>query len=326
MRADRLISILMLLQARGRLTAQALAHELEVSERTIYRDIDALSLAGVPVFCESGPGGGIGLLDEYRTSLTGLTEGEARALFAVSLSDALAPLGVQAELRSAQRKLAAALPAAQRSQALLHAEVHIDVTGWDEGEETSPYLTPLHAAIRSREQAAIRYRRIAGYLLEASVHPLGLASKAGAWHLVYARSGRLRVLPLAEIVEVRLTGEPFSPPAAFDLHAFWEEWCAAVEAQRHLYGVTVRASRGAQDALQQRFGAAIRRQLAEAPSTGDGWSELSLSFDSLESARAALLALGSSIEVLAPEPLRRSILDYAEQIAGRYRSHPIQLR
>ncbi len=115
MRADRLLSLLMLLQARGRLTAKALAEKLEVSERTIYRDIDALCVAGVPIYGEAGPEGGYALLDSYRTSLTGLTEGEVRALFMLNIPAPLAELGVSQELRTAMLKLSAVLPAARRS-------------------------------------------------------------------------------------------------------------------------------------------------------------------------------------------------------------------
>jgi predicted DNA-binding transcriptional regulator YafY len=319
-RADRLISILMLLQARGRMTAQTLAEELEVSERTIYRDVDALSLAGAPIYCESGPGGGIGLLDEYRTSLTGLTDGEVRALFAVSLPDALPALAVRDDLRSALRKLAAALPAASRSPDVLLAEVHIDPTGWGQGEEATPHLPLLHQAIRQRRRVVLRYRRFAGHVLEATVDPLGLAAKAGVWHLVYAQSGRVRVQPLANVLDAHLSDAAFSPPPGFDLRRAWQEHCADAEAQRQLYLVTLRLTAAARTMLRQRFSGALRSRLDAAPVDDQGWATVELAFDSLESARSALLALGGGVEVLAPEPLRRSIVDYAQEIIRRYES------
>lgn len=318
MRADRLISILMLLQARGRMTAQALAGELEVSERTIYRDVDALSLAGAPIYCESGPGGGIGLLDEYRTSLTGLTESEVRALFAVSLPDALPALAVRDDLRSALRKLAAALPAASRSPDALLAEVYIDPVGWDQGEEPTPHLPLLHQAIRQRRRVVLRYRRFAGHVLEATVEPLGLAGKAGAWYLVFARSGHIGVQPLTDVLDVQLTDQGFAAPPGFDLRSAWQTYCAAAEAERQLYHVTVRLTATARMILRQRFSGAMRRQLDAAVADEQGWIKADVAFDSIESARSALLALGGGVEVLAPEPLRRSIIDYAEQIAGLY--------
>jgi len=318
MRADRLIAILMLLQARGRMTAQALAGELDVSERTIYRDVDALSLAGAPVYCESGPGGGIELLDEYRTSLTGLTDGEVRALFAVSLPDALPALAMRDELRAALRKLAAALPAISRNPDALQAEVHIDPVGWGQGEESAPYLSLLHQAIRQRRRVVLRYRRFAGHVLEATVDPLGLAAKAGVWYLVHARSGHLHVQPLADVVDAHQTEEQFTAPDGFDLRRAWQAYCLAAEAQRRLYHTTVRVAPAARTALLRRFGGAFRHHLDTAPDDEQGWVVLELAFDSLESARDMLLALGGGVEVLAPEPLRRSITDYAEQIIGLY--------
>lgn len=318
MRADRLVSILMLLQARGRMTAQTLAVELEVSERTIYRDVDALSLSGVPLYCESGPGGGIGLLDDYRTSLTGLTDGEVRALFAVSLPDALPVLDMRDDLRSALRKLAAALPASSREHGALQTEVHIDASGWGQGEEPVPHLPLLHQAIRQRRHVLLRYQRISGHSISSTVTPLGLVAKAGAWHLVYACAGRILVQQMANVLDARMTDESFVPPADFDLRTFWQAWCASAEARRALYCVRVRVAPAARAALLRQFGGVIRHRLEEAPHDHDGWISLELAFDSLESARSALLALGRGVEVLGPEALRRSIMDYAEQIVELY--------
>ena len=141
MRADRLLSLLMLLQARGRMTAQELAAELEVSERTIYRDINALSASGVPVYAESGPGGGCALLDSYRTNLTGLTADEARALFMLNIPAALDQLGVTQELKAALLKLSAALPEARRrDEERIRQRIHLDSTWWFQAEEPLPHL------------------------------------------------------------------------------------------------------------------------------------------------------------------------------------------
>lgn len=145
MRADRLLSLLMLLQIRGRMTARELAKELEVSERTIYRDIDALSIAGVPVYGEPGPEGGYALVDSYRTNLTGLTEGEVRALFMLSIPAPLADLGVSHELRAALPKLSAALPnARRRDEERVRQRFHLDSTWWRQGEERVPHLQTIH--------------------------------------------------------------------------------------------------------------------------------------------------------------------------------------
>ena len=159
MRADRLLSLLMLLQARGRLTAPKLAQELEVSERTIYRDIDALSAAGVPVYGEAGAGGGYALLDSYRTNLTGLTEGEVRALFMLSIPKPLADLGVGRELGAALRKLAAALPSARRDdEERVRQRFLLDAVGWEQVEESAPHLPTVHQAVWEDRRLHLAYR------------------------------------------------------------------------------------------------------------------------------------------------------------------------
>jgi len=322
MRADRLLSIMMLLQARGQMTAQALAGALEVSERTIYRDIDALGAAGVPVYTEAGPGGGIGLLDSYRTTLTGLTDGEVRALFAASVTDSLAALGIDDELRSALRKLAAALPAVRRTGDMLAAEVYFDATSWGDDDEPVPHLSALHRAIRTHHRVQIRYRRFSGLELAATVEPLGLVVKAGAWVLAYARADRLWAMAIADVLDVQVTEEEFAPPLGFDLRTFWQAWSASAAAQQASYVVTVRVAPAAQPVLARLVGGAGgRRMAANAPDAG-GWVTMTLAFPSLDAARAALLALGRGVEVIAPEPLRRSLLDYAEQIVALYGGRP----
>lgn len=322
MRADRLLAIMMLLQARGQMTAQALAGALEVSERTIYRDVDALSSAGVPVYTEAGVGGGIGLLDSYRTTLTGLTDGEVRALFAASVTDSLAALGMDDDLRSALRKLAAALPAARREGDLLTAEVYFDATAWGEDDEPVPHLSALHRAIRSRRRVTLRYRRFSGLDLTATIEPLGLVVKAGAWILVYGRAGRLWAMRVADVLDVQATAESFAPPPDFDLRAFWQAWSASAAARQAGYAVTVRVAPAARPALARTVTGAGRQCIASTPPGTDGWITVTLSFPSLDGARSALLPLGCGVEVLAPEPLRRSLLDYAEQIVALYGRQP----
>ena len=181
MRADRLLSIMLLLQARGKLTAQALAAELEVSERTIYRDVEALGMAGVPVYSESGPGGGIGLLESYRTTLAGLTDAEAAAFFLLSIPAPLEDVDLSADLRSALRKIAAALPATQRDAQQAKQHVFVDATGWGAGAEPTPHLSALHAAVVQAQPLTLRYRRLSGAAVTTAVEPYGLVAKAGVW-------------------------------------------------------------------------------------------------------------------------------------------------
>ena len=318
MRADRLLSILMLLQARGKLTAQALAQELEVSERTIYRDVEALSIAGVPVYSESGPGGGIGLLESYRTTLTGLTDAEAAALFVLSIPAPLDEIGLREDLRSALRKLAAALPAVQRDARLVHQFVHVDAAGWQHGDEPAPHLRTLHAALQEAQPMLLRYRRLSGAEVVAEVDPYGLVAKAGVWHLVYARHGRVHVIPVADLGDVQPLAGHFTRPVQFDLLHFWEQWCADAARWRPHYVATVRVAPRLLPHLAHHFGAESAARAAPAPRDDAGWVTLSLTFDSLDAARARLLGLGNAVEVLAPVPLRRSIADFASRIVEMY--------
>jgi predicted DNA-binding transcriptional regulator YafY len=320
MRADRLLSLLLLLQARGRMTAAQLARELECSPRTIYRDIDALSAAGVPVYGDPGPAGGYALLDSYRTTLTGLNEGEVRALFMRGIPGPLMQLGMGRDLQAALRKLSAALPDAQREgEGRVRQRFYLDPTGWTAEEEPVPHLTAVHAAVRDDRLLEIAYRIPSGGRAEGRVAPYGLAAKAGAWYLVCASEDRLRVHRVSDLLDARATEERFEHPAAFDLAEFWKGWCEDRELQRVGFTATVRVSASLIPVLPAYFGHGIRDRIgAAAPPDAEGRIMLTLSFESFYHARDRLLAFGRALEVLEPEPLRRSILDFAEQTVELY--------
>lgn len=200
MRADRLLSLLMLLQTRGSLTAQALAAELEVTERTIYRDVIALSSAGIPVYTERGPGGGITLLEDYRTNLTGLNPAEVRALFMLSIPAPLDQLGVGDELRMALLKLSAALPSSRRAdESTARQRIHLDASGWFQDDEPVPYLKTVQAALWGDRLLEIVYRSDFGTAIEMTIAPYGLVAKANNWYLVGARDDYVRVLKISQI-------------------------------------------------------------------------------------------------------------------------------
>lgn len=317
MRADRLLSLLMLLQTRGRMTAVSLARELEVSERTIYRDVNALSAAGVPIYGEPGREGGYSLLDSYRTSLTGLNEGEVRALFMMRIPDALAQLGVGQELKTAMLKLTAALPAARRQdEEKVRQRFYLDSTPWDVGETAVPHLQTVHQAVWQSKKLQLTYRLpFHGIELQHLVEPYGLVAKASTWHLVYYRDG-FRVQRVANLLSAAPFGEPFERQAGFDLAAFWQDWVARQEAGRSLYPVTVRVAPHFAAQLPHYFGDQVIDQLK--PSPEDGWSIVTLHFESLPAARARLLGFGSALEVVEPRALRASIQDYARQIVNLY--------
>jgi predicted DNA-binding transcriptional regulator YafY len=317
MRADRLLSLLMLLQTRGRMTARELAESLEVSERTIYRDLEALSVAGVPVYAERGPGGGCALLDDYRTTLTGLTPDEVRALFMLSVPEPLAEMGVSAVLRSALLKLSASLPAARRAEeGRVRARVYLDWSA-PSAENSAPFLATVQKAVWNDRELRLSYRLpVGGVELTLEVAPYGLVAQNGVWWLVYAHGGHLRVLCLSDLLAVELSARTFERPADFDLQSFWKTWSAEQAQQQSVYAASVRVSPQLLPYLAHYFGAQAAAQPGSAEA--DGWRTLTLHFDSLEAARERLLGLGGAVEVLAPEALRLSVADWAVQIVKRY--------
>ena len=320
MRADRLLSLLMLLQSRGRMTAKALSEEVQVSERTIYRDMEALSMAGVPLYAEAGPEGGFALLDSYRTTLTGLTEGEVRALFMLSIPAPLAELGVSQELRSALLKLSAALPDVRRhDEEQVRQRFHLDSAWWHQGEDSVPHLQTIHQAVWQDHQLHLKYRPMPTVEIEQVVDPYGLVAKAGVWYLVCARNSRVRAHRVSDLLDARLTGETFERPAQFDLAAFWRAWCIEREKSHAAYPVLVRVAPNFIPWLPMYFGDPIRDKIAQAgPPDAEGGITLELDFESLEAARDRLLDLGRGVEVLKPLALRKSITDYAAQIVALY--------
>jgi len=323
MRADRLLSLLLLLQARGRLSAARLAAELDVSPRTIYRDMLALSSAGVPVYAEAGRDGGYALVESYRTNLTGLKESEARALFLAlatfSASQPLADLGVGAALESALRKLTAALPAASRGEeALLRQRFLLDTAGWDV-DAGVPNLPAVQAAVWQDRCLLIRYALFGGMVSEQKIEPYGLVVKAGVWYLVYARLGRVQVRRLAELLDAQPLEDSFTRPAEFDLRAFWQAYLSERQGATPGFVVRARVAASFTGQLHYYFGSAIQQQLAHlSPPDSAGYVTLELPFDSFDDARRRLLGLGRAVEVLHPPELRLTLQDYAAQILDLY--------
>lgn len=325
MRADRLLSLLLLLQTRGRMTAQQLATELEVSERTIYRDIEALSTAGVPVYAECGPGGGCALLDSYRTNLTGLTEGEVQALFMLSIPAPLAELGVSQELKQAMLKLSAALPtSSQQTEAQVRQRIHLDSSDWSHNQEAMPLLHIMQQAIWQERMLQVTYRSWFETEFVQEVAPYGLVAKANVWHLVGYGNGRIRVIPAPDILAVQLDETPFTRPPDFDLVQFWQQWCNEVENGRSAYPVTLRVA--------PTFARHLAYNLHQQPDTlynaatkqdEEGWWLVTIPFTSLEAARKQILNCGRGVEVLKPQALRATVLDFAQQIVQVYTNQEI---
>ncbi len=320
MRAARLIRILLLLQTWGAATAEQLAAELEVSVRTIYRDLADLGAAGVPVYGERGEGGGYRLVGGYRTSLTGLTSAEAEALL---LGGAAAPvtgeLGIGGLLASTRLKLLAAIPPGMRGVATRAEErFHLDAGGWAHAPRRSTeHVGTLARAVWEDRVVVLRYRRGgADAAVRRTLHPLGLVHKTGTWYLVAAHRGRRRVYRSDRVEAVRLTGEAADRPADFDLPGFWATWEREYAEQLPTLAVDVRLGPGAlryRDAL----GALAPREVHDVVEGTDGWARQTLVFDAPGVARAALLALAPEVEVLAPAPLRADLAGVADEVAAR---------
>jgi predicted DNA-binding transcriptional regulator YafY len=319
MRADRLLSLLLLLQTRGRMTARELAERLEVSERTIYRDVSALSLAGVPVYSERGPGGGCALMDGYRTSLTGLTEAEARTLVISGAQKPLADLGLGGAVEAALLKLQAALPAPQRDDAeRARQRVYLDPAGWGQPDAT-PHLSTIQAAVWSDRRLQMGYRKGNGQVAEYLLDPLGLVAKASVWYLVGGVEDELRTFRVSRVRSAELTDEPCRRPEGFDLAAYWAESSARFRATWTQYPVTLRASPALVALLPQLFGESAHGIIERAGRPdADGWVTLTLMFEGYDAALGRVASFGEMAEVLAPDELREGILTLAHELVAFY--------
>lgn len=307
MRASRLVTLLLLLQNRGRMTARQLAEELDVSVRTVYRDVDALGAAGIPLYGAAGHAGGYRLVDGYRTRLTGLTVDEAKAAFLVALPGAAAELGLGEALTTALLKLRAALPVELREHAeRIQERFLLDAPGWYGAADQVPHLATVAAALWARSAVELRYRRWrAPEEIERRVEPYGLVLKAGRWYLVAGGPSGIRTYRVDQILGARPLDEEFTPPDGFDLAAHWNAYLAGFRARLHTADALVRLTpQGA-------------RLLGLTP-TGDGWTEASVPIESIDHAHREFLRLGADIEVLAPAELRNRIALTVRTLAARY--------
>jgi predicted DNA-binding transcriptional regulator YafY len=320
MRADRLISIVMLLQTHAKMTAEDLAGELEVSQRTIYRDITALNVAGVPIYTDRGPGGGISLLESYRTTLTGMNEEEMRALFMLSIPQALLDLGVGQKLRSALLKLAGSLPTNQQAvQEHTRQRIYLDSTSWNEPVKPPAHLRVVHEAVWQDQRIKLVYRGSFEAQLECIMEALGLVAKMNTWYLVGKVDGYIRVLKTGEILEVSSLEGNYSRDADFDLQRFWEDWCKDTQKRRWVYTTRLNLSPRLFSQLGHYLNDPEKYELVrEDPGNNNGWKEVIIQFENFFRARECVLNFGRAAEILEPEALRLSVIDYARQILDFY--------
>jgi predicted DNA-binding transcriptional regulator YafY len=319
MRAGRLVSLLLLLQARGQLTGEQLARELEVSVRTIYRDVEALSEAGVPIYADRGPLGGIRLVDGYRTRLTGLTTQEAEALFLSGLPGPAAELGLGTVVAAARLKVLAALPPELRNRASrISQRFHFDAPGWFQAAEQLTHLETLADAVWRNRRVEIDYRRD-DEVVERRLEPLGLVLKAGIWYLVARSGASMRTYRVSRVMAVRTTDEAFERPGDFDLARYWGESLLAYEAIRPRVAVTLVVAERDLERVEDAVGMRTMRDAVREPdSTAPGSLRLTLRFDWIDEAEAAVFRLGHLVEVVEPADVRERLIKLARAVLARY--------
>ncbi|WP_326758554.1 YafY family transcriptional regulator [Streptomyces phaeochromogenes] len=315
MKSARLVSILLLLQTRGRMTAADLAEELEVSVRTVYRDVEALSEAGIPLYGDAGHAGGYRLLDGYRTRLTGLTAGEAEALFLAGAPGPAAELGLGPVLAAAQLKVRAALPRELREHAdRISGRFHLDAPGWyaDTDSGGAPYLPAVADAVWNSRVLNVLYRRWREPTdVERRLEPYGLVLKAGRWYVVAGPGPR--TFRVDQILELAASGEEFTRPDDFDLAAYWTSYQRDFHDRLHRGEAVVRLAPGVR--LTGPAGDAAR---ANGRTGSDGWTLATVPIESVDHAHGEFLRLGTDVEVLEPAELRDRIAGTIAALSRTY--------
>ncbi|GAA1804758.1 YafY family protein [Actinomadura chokoriensis] len=320
MRAARLISMVLLLQSREAMTAGELARELEVSERTVYRDMEALSAAGVPVYADQGRGGGYRLVGGYRTRLTGLTREEAEALFLSGLPGPAGDMGRAGALAAAELKVLAALPAALRdAPARASQRFLLDAPGWFGESGPPPLLRELARAVWQDETVELRYRRRDREVVRTA-EPYALVLKNGTWYLVARVGAAFRTYRVDRVTAVRPDGEVFDRDERFDLAAHWRAEAASFVRSMLREEVTVRLSPAGMRLLRFAVEPHAARRAAEEAGEPDarGWVVTVLPVESADVAAGQLLRLGAEAEVLAPPELRARMAEHAARLARLY--------
>ncbi|WP_141307519.1 helix-turn-helix transcriptional regulator [Streptomyces spinoverrucosus] len=307
MKSSRLVSVLLLLQTRGRMTAAQLAEELEVSVRTIYRDVEALSAAGVPLYGDAGHAGGYRLLDGYRTRLTGLTADEAEALFLAGVPGPAAQLGLGSVLTAAQLKVRAALPSELRVHAdRISGRFHLDAPAWYADADETPYLLAVADAVWNSRVLHVLYRRWREPTdVERRLEPYGLVLKAGRWYVVAGPGPR--TYRVDQILQLAADDEEFNRPDDFDLAAYWTAYQRDFHDRLYRGKAVVRLAPGVTLA-----------RAADHRTEKDDWTTVTVPIESVEHAHGEFLRLGTGVEVLAPAELRDRIARTVAELARTY--------
>jgi predicted DNA-binding transcriptional regulator YafY len=321
MRASRLLTILVTLQMRGRVTARELAEQLEVSRRTIYRDVDELSAAGVPIYADRGPSGGFALLGGFRTELTGLTAEESDALLLAGVPAAAADLGLAGAASAARLKMLASLaPEARDGANRVAGRFHLDLAEWYARPRPPEHLRAVARCVWENRRLAMRYESWKR-TTRTVVEPLGLVLKAGRWYLVAAREGSDGIYRLDKALEVKPLEEVFERPQEFDLATTWRAKIEQFEQELHTGKARLRVAPSAFHRLSYLGDAIAEPVLAAAPGP-DGRHEASVPIESISHAAGLLLGFADEIEVLDPPELRQEVARRAAAVLALYGAAP----
>lgn len=316
MRADRLLALMLLLQTRGKLTAKILAEELGVSRRTILRDVEALSLAGVPIYAEGGHNGGIALDEQYRTTLTGLHTSEVQSLFIASNDIVLRDVGLGEAGERLLLKLLAALPAVhQPTVEHIRQRLMIDAAWWWRDAQPPPFWDDLQKAVYEDRLIETRYERYDGQIVERVLEPYSLVSKSSLWYLVAQREGELRTYRVARFHQVRLLDEKFARRLDFDLQTYWRDHLQEFVESFSEYRCTLRVH--PERVAFVKWLAPGRWQAVGAADSA-GWVTLRLMLDSALMARMLVFGLGSLAEVLDPPELLEAVIADARNLLQQH--------
>ncbi|MBW5446001.1 WYL domain-containing protein [Cohnella sp. CFH 77786] len=320
MKADRLLAILIALQANGRVTARELAGRLEVSERTIHRDMETLGMAGIPVYADRGYQGGWSLPEGYRTRLTGLTSEEISSLLVLGASGLIRDLGLADSAEAALLKLLSALPSSVRRNAeIARQRIHVDGAPWrapaGSAAADSERLAAVQQAVWEERKLRIRYRAIESETdKERTVSPLGLVAKQSVWYMVAIADGDFRTYRISRLTETEMLEETFERPDAFDLAAYWEQSTLRFQAALPRYPAEVKVDESRWPRFSRERYVYVQKEL----SSEGGWTFAEVEFHTLESACAILLGYGRHALALEPEELRQAIRAEVQALAVQY--------
>ncbi|MBX9972585.1 YafY family protein [Cytobacillus firmus] len=317
MRADRLISILLLLQNNEKMTTRELAKELEVTERTIHRDMEALSAAGIPVLAERGKFGGWRLLEKYRTNLTGLKADEIKTLLLSPSFQHLTDLGISDDWKEARQKLLAAIPAPLKENVKdISNRIHIDTSTWRQTPREMKSFGIVQQAVWEEKKLQIQYEKADKQTIERIVDPLGLVAKGNTWYLIAASDEKIKSYRVSRIVDAELINEKFSRPNDFDLAGYWQESKQRFISSLPRFEVEVEIS----PSIMQRinFTGRFLRVLHMDTPDENGWIPASLCFDTEQEAREYILGFGDQIKIVSPSSLTKIVRGMAEGVVNLY--------